>query len=267
MKTPTTIIVDPRLVSALWPKHASPYDPSWIETRLATMAERAASGEDPNELRNALLTEIWPWALALADREAARRRSHLDPDEVRSQLLYAAYQATTKVDWARWRTWPRLLQQRVEGARVEAWRAADVLSRRHRLAKQRFQEAVDDETQRQCRLLPAGERERLAADILGEGRRRGGWLGSIVSDRPLTEALGLDHNDAQSAPVTTEEIVLTNETVRAVRDWLARDVPDEVATQARAWLEQTTTTLPRQLRAGLDPHRDSLRARVKTLAG
>lgn len=230
------------------------------------MAARAAAGADLRELRDELLAEIWPWALDAAERAAWRRGSHLDPDELRSQLLYAVFQATCRIDWERWRTWPRLLQQRVEGAQIEAWRAADVLGRGHRQIKQRFQALVDNETQGQGRTLPGAERERLAASLLGDAPRRGTWLDAILADQPLSEPLDLSSTERRHVSGSAEDIVVARESARGVHEWLENDVPAEVAVKVREWLAGKPRALPANLRSSLATHRRSLRMRVDAAA-
>ncbi len=172
------------------PTNVDPFNHQWVTGDLAAMAARVEAGEPAATLRQQLFETLWPWATQMADREVRRLPARADGDETRSQLLGAVWQATQRIDWSNYGGWPSLLRRRLLGARMDAARTDDPLSRRHRQAFTRCLTAIAAEEQARGRRLAATERDAVAATIFPSSASRPGLLAELAELASSHEAAG-----------------------------------------------------------------------------
>ena len=242
----------------------SPFSAEWRSTVLRDLASRAANGDDLDQLRAELLELLWPWAQRLADQEARRLPAGSDRDDTRSHVLTAVWQATRQIDWQRWETWPALLLRRVRGARIDAARSDDTVSRRDRVVLKRIDAEVAAAERDRGRTLTCAERDAVRSEVLaGLTPRRRSALASAVTGPPVLVdsfpgVLADDRWDPEQRAVASDRAV-------NLHGWLSHDVPKELSKQVYTWLEQDTrdAVVPARLRTKLLPYLPQLLDRVE----
>ena len=229
------------------PTNVDPFNHQWVTGDLAAMAARVEAGEPAATLRQQLFETLWPWATQMADREVRRLPARADGDETRSQLLGAVWQATQRIDWSNYRGWPSLLRRRLLGARMDAARTDDPLSRRHRQAFTRCLTAIAAEEQARGRRLAATERDAVAATIFPSSASRPGLLAELAELASSHEAAGDASVEAADDRWDPERVVLDAELRQAVQSWLS-SLPGDVAAPLVAWCHQgSNRSLPRSV--------------------
>lgn len=242
----------------------SPFSVEWRTTALRGLADRAAAGEDADALRGELLDLLWPWAQRLAEREARKLPAGSDRDDTRSHVLTAVWQATRQIDWDRWDTWPALLLRRIRGARIDAARSDDVVSRRDRLVLNEIDTEVSvTERERGC-TLSAHERDEIRARILAalSPRRRRALAGAVTGPPVLVDSFTPAIVDDRWDP---EARTLEAARAESLGSWLRHDVPPELRERLLDWLAQDKqgSVVPARLRTRLLPYLPSLIDRVE----
>lgn len=242
----------------------SPFSAEWRETELAALAARAEAGEDQDDLRSELLQRLWPWAQRLADREARKLPVGSDADDTRSHLLTAVWQATRQIDWDRWDTWPALLLRRVRGARVDAARNDDVVSRRDRLVLNRVEAEVAACERQRGASLSSNEREAIRQRIFSElaPRRRRALSNAVTTPPVLVDTFATDVADERWDP---EALAVAADRAESLDVWLHHDVPPELRARLLEWFARDTRggAVPVRLRDQLLPYLPSLVERVE----
>jgi hypothetical protein len=241
----------------------SPFSAEWRSTVLHDLAQRAQAGEDPEVLRTELLELLWPWAQRLADREARKLPAGSDRDDTRSHVLSAVWQATCHIDWDRWDTWPALLLRRVRGARIDAARNDDSVSRRDRLVLNRIETEIAATERERGRSLTRNERDAVRARIMAglSPRRRNALAGAITGPPVLVESFATTMADERWDP---EARTIEADRATQLSSWLDHDVPPELRDHLLRWLAQDKhgTAVPARLRSRLLPYLPSLLERV-----
>lgn len=239
------------------PGEADPFDRTWVETELRTLAEQAPRTPDQ------LLELLWPWALRTARAQAARLPAGADRDAVYGETLWEVFQAVRRIDWQRYDVWPALLKARLRAAWSAAARAEDPLTRGERQARTAYLAVVEAETQRLGRSLTAPERHAIAQRLrpvggtapVVQGRR---LSPSAAVPDPATERPGADAADDDPA-VLLQRAHLR----RAVRAWIARDLPADLGRAASALLDDDEVDhLDPALRRRLQEYAVALHRRV-----
>lgn len=240
------------------PNHANPFDPGWTEAALRPLADRARSGEPSNRLADELLGLLWPWASHAAEMMSRRLPPGADRDALRSEVLWEVFQATRRVDWDRYQSWPALLRSRLHNAWSTAARAEDPLTRGQRAARRAFLAAEEAAIHRTGRPLAPADRDRLAATLSPHGAIGPVLLGrAIVAPMPAGPVVA----DVDEDPAVTVERLVTQ---RGVRAWIEQDLPPALAERVRALLAQDGgDRLTAVLRRRLQPYLDALRRRVE----
>jgi hypothetical protein len=246
------------------PSSTSPFSAAWRHDVLRTFAQRAADGEDPDRLRNELLEHLWGWSLGFADIEARKLPSGSDRDETRSQVLTAVWQATRQLDWDRWETWPALLLRRVRGARIDAARSDDVISRRDRVVLNRIDAEVVAAEQSEGRTLAPAERDEVRRRVL-EGvspRRRNALVAAPTGPPLVVDVAATTVRDERWDP---ERVLLEGDRARHLEHWLQHDLPDHLRVQLLQWLEvgRRGAVVPNRLRTQLLPYLPTLLRQVE----
>jgi hypothetical protein len=241
----------------------NPFSREWVQQHLAPLAARARAGEDADALRTQLFEDLWPWAKRIAAASARRLPEHADRAESSSATTLAVYQACMQIDWERYESWPSLMARRIAGARIDAARVDDVLSRRHRIARNAYLRLVSERQQQVGGALSMQECYDLAAQALPPGARAD-WADHLVRGvqqrHPIDEA-------AIAVPCRRpgpEERAEEGDTAGAVRDWLDNELPAPLKAKVTAWLAQSRPrkALPAQLRMQLGPYIPALLASV-----
>jgi hypothetical protein len=264
---------------------ARPFDRGWASTELRGLAVRHRAGEPAARLHEELLTRLWPWAAAQADRLAARLPAGADADALRGEVLAEVYQAVRRIDWERWDRWPGLLRARMRCAVSTAARAEDTLSRGERQARRAYLAAEEAATQRLGRSLTYPERDRLARGLgprgsagavlggrrlerAGDGPRdgaSGGGRADAVRGRGPSNTGAADHTVTLSEfEVTPEASVVREQTARGVRDWVRFDLPPRLGARMQELLDGGggRTTVPGPVRRSLEPFLPGLLHRI-----
>jgi hypothetical protein len=203
----------------------NPFDTAAVHEQLATLAARTEAGEPLSGVRDELLLRLWPWALRHAERVAARTPSRADRAEVRSQILVAVWQACERFDPERWATWPALLRTRVAGARADAARRDDLLTRNDR---QVLREAEADTGN------PA-----VAANLA----RNAEWA-------------TLDGWECPDERWEPQRVLTEAEQRSVVTHWVRNDLPAALAQRVESWSQRAApgASLPVGLVEGLLPY-------------
>jgi hypothetical protein len=241
-------------------RDADPFDRAWVDTELRTLAERtrrpgpdggATAPAQPSDPADQLFEALWPWAQRTARAQAARLPPGADRDAVYGETLWEVFQAVRRIDWQRYDVWPALLKARLHAAWSAAARAEDPLTRGERQARTAYLAGVDAETQRLGRSLTAAERYAIARRL-----RPGGGTAPVVQGRRLCPAAAATDPDRTPANADDDPAVLLQRTYlrRAVRVWIARDLPADLGREVSALLAQDAAdrlspALRRRLRA------------------
>lgn len=237
-----------------------PFDRRWVSAALGALVQRAESGERLSELREELFVSLWPWALRYADRVARRLPSGADADETRSRILAAMWEATQRFEPSLAGGWPSLLKQRLVGARIDAARHDDRLSRRDRAALSAANEAIAVAEQHHGRHLRSTERDAIIRRCLAT--RGATPFASRVGDLSRAAHQSPAHCDGQTGSVPEmgdsrqdpERLAMDGEVREALSHWLADDLPVELSRRVVAWWQSEATrdvvpdSLARQLR-------------------
>ncbi|MFK0229877.1 hypothetical protein ACIQUL_29375 [Streptomyces sp. NPDC090303] len=234
----------------------SPFNGEWVETVLASYARRAAEGEPVEVLHEEIIEQLVPWALSTAEFTLRRLPASVDPDAMRSEVLWELVQSVRRIDWERYDRWLGLLKSRIRGAVTAVYRDEDVLTRGQRAARRKFLAVESELEQRRGQSLSPGEKRRLAEELAPRGGLTAVLGGAL---RPVTAEDALEVEDRGRG---TEERVLSNLRVRAVRQWVAQDLPAELAGRVLKWLRRDTGALDRALRRDLVRHVPRLVARL-----
>jgi hypothetical protein len=236
---------------------ANPFASGWIETGLRPLAVRARSGEQLEQVAGELLRQLWPWANRAAEAMARRLPPGADLDALRSEVLWEVFQATRRIDWDRYDTWPALLRDRLRNAWSSAARAEDPLTRGQRAARRAFLAAEEAAIHRTGQALTPAERDRLAVSVSPHGETGPVLLGrAIVAPLPPTSFVADDDGD----PAVTVERLLTQ---RGVRTWIDEDLPPGLARCVRVLLAQDRgDQLTAVLRRRLMPYLGALLERI-----
>jgi hypothetical protein len=215
-----------------------PFDTAAVHEELARLAARTEAGEPLSAVRDELLRRLWPWALAHARRVAARTPPRADRAEVHSQVLVAVWQACERFEPDRWATWPALLRTRVAGARADAARRDDLLTRGDRQA---LREAETD----------TGDRA-TAARLA----RNAEW--STLED--------WDGPDDRWEP---QRVLTEAEQRSVVTSWVHNDLPTPLARRVQSWSRRATpgASMPAGLVEGLLPYLSRLVCYVEDRPG
>jgi hypothetical protein len=222
---------------------ADPFDRSWVETELRTLAERARH-RDPGARRgpgvpdphDQLLEALWPWALRTARAQAARLPVGADRDAVSGEILWEVFQAVRRIDWQRYNLWPALLKARIRAAWSTAARAEDPLTRRERQARTAYLASVEAETQRLGRSLTGTERYAIARLL-----RPVGDTAAVVLGRQLCPTAAVPDPACPAAVAADDDPVVLLQRAYlccAVRMWIARDLPPELGHEVSALLDR-----------------------------
>lgn len=256
---------------------ADPFDPVWVETGLRALAERALragpadagpptgspadaptapaacehSGRDEptgpaaptpaaRSVNDQLLEALWPWALRTAYTRAARLPPGADRDAVHGEILWEVFQAVRRIDWQRYDVWPALLKARLRAAWSAAARAEDPLTRGERQARTAYLARVEAETQRLGRMLTSAERYAIARRL-----RPSGGTAPVVLGRRLLSSAGGPSDPAAVVQVATAaadddpaDLLQRAWLRRAVRSWVAHDLPADLRNEVSALLER-----------------------------
>ena len=240
-----------------------PFDVSWRHGPVRQLAERARRGADREGLSNELFRMVWPWARAYADRVVTRLPSWADADGTRSEILMTVWKATAQIDWERWETWPALLSRRVRGARLDAARLDDALSRRDRVMLNRLRAEIADLEQEGGRTLTQAEREQVRRrflDALPPRRRRAVAAAPAGVGVPLDKVAEVLADDRWQP----ERAALSRDEATGLRTWLEEDLPERLREQLLEWFaqESRSAVVPARLRARLAPYVPLLASRV-----
>ena len=149
-----------------------------------------------------------PWARHHAAGAARHLPPWADRDELTSQVLGAVWHCCQRFDPDRAGEWGALLWTRVRGARLDAARTDDPLSRRQR-------QLVTAED------APAAERRRDPVRVAAEPAER------II---------------ASAADPASE--VIAAEVAKAVGRWLRDDLPEDLAARLTSWWHRTGAIAP-----------------------
>lgn len=241
-----------------------PFRREWVETSLERRAERVAGGASATAERTALFEELWPWAVGLSERMARRLPSHADADELRSRVLLAVWESTTRIDWDRPTAWPSLLKRRIQGARADAARGDDVMSRRQRQAYAAAASAVAAAEQRLGRPLTSEEIDATVSPHFPGRPDLFASLAEVVRARESVHRGDGPAAEAADERWEPERLVLDAARQDAVRCWLEARVPPAVARQVLDWArrERAREDLPRRLRSRVRPYVGELAALV-----
>jgi hypothetical protein len=236
-----------------------PFDPTWVRVSLTARADRVLAGGDADAERSALFEELVPWATQLVERTVRRLPPHADRNEVHSRVLLAVWEATSRIDWDRVTAWPSLLKQRIRGARMDAARSDDVLSRRDRAAYRRVQRDLATAEQTTGRSLTSAERRRIVAAQLPNDPS----LFDVLHGLDQMCALGSEAEDLEVLVVDDcdpEGSVLERARLDALHRWLTDGVPVSLAKQLTAWArrDRAGDTLPKRLARRVEPYRSAL---------
>lgn len=232
----------------------NPFAAGWTDTGLRPLAERAHTGEPSAELSDELLAQLWPWALRTAERMARRLPIGADRDALRGEVLLEVFQATRRIDWDRYRSWPALLRGRLHNAWSAVARAEDPLSRGQRAARRAFLAAEEELAHRLGRTPTPAERLRLAAGLSPHSQAVPALFGApmvIRGSDALVEAATLIDDDP-AAQVERRAIR------QAVHAWIDRDLPPRLAAEVRTMLardagDRMSRELLRRLKPFLAP--------------
>lgn len=236
---------------------ADPFDRAWVETGLRTLAEQTPRAPDQ------LLEVLWPWALRTARAQAARLPAGADRDAVYGETLWEVFQAVRRIDWQRYDVWPALLKARLRAAWSAAARAEDPLTRGERQARTAYLAGVEAETQRLGRSLTAAERYAMARRL-----RPGGGTAPVVQGRRLSPAAAVPDPDtgrpgADAADDDPAVLLQRAYLRRAVRVWIARDLPADLGRAVSALLDDDEVDhLSPALRRRLQEYAVALHRRV-----
>jgi hypothetical protein len=188
-----------------------------------------------------LLEALWPWALRTAGAQAARLPPGADRDAVHGEILWEVFQAVRRIDWQRYDVWPALLKARLRAAWSAAARAEDPLTRGERQARTAYLARVEAETQRLGRMLTSAERYAIARRL-----RPSGGTAPVVLGRRLLSSTGGPGDPgtivqaATAAPADDDPAALLQRAWlrRAVRSWVAHDLPADLRGEVSALLER-----------------------------
>ncbi|MFD0639318.1 hypothetical protein ACFQ9X_54800 [Catenulispora yoronensis] len=206
-----------------------------------------------------MFTQLWPWALHTAEQLACRLPPGADRDALRGEVLLEVFQATRRVDWDRYRSWPAYLQSRLHNAWSSAARAEDPLSRGQRVARRALLAAEEDLCHRLGRTPTPGERRGLADALSPHGPTPAVLFGMVVAPT-APDALPETATPADDDPAVVFQRLAAR---RAVHDWLDRDLPPRLATEIRTLIDDDSGDhLSRDLMRRLKPHLGSLRRRL-----
>lgn len=230
-----------------------PFDRAWVAGSLGALAAAVDAGTPLAAVQDELFELLWPWARRHADRVARRLPPGADADETRSALLLAFWESTRRFDPGRWGAWPSLLRQRLRGARVDAARRDDALTRRHRAAVVRADWSIAQLEQERGRALTAAEQHRVLLDALGgaDRSRPRGWFGSSV-DPLTTDAVATEPATGPDPGAVVADI----EVATAIRRWIEHDLPRDLSDRLRRWWDDADRCdpLPARLVDDLAPY-------------
>ncbi|MGQ0616539.1 MAG: hypothetical protein ACT4PW_06035 [Acidimicrobiia bacterium] len=212
----------------------NPFDPDQLDKVLRELRGRAQAGESVDALRAEFFERLWPWATRSADRETRLLPPHADVDELRSRLLHAVWRTCQGLDPSNSETWAALLRIRWRGARADAARSDDRLSRTDR---------------RRVGTDPAapvlGEEGCNASDSTGGPVPRTASEPGAALDRRLLAEIGRypqpvdaleQHVDDRWDP---ERAAMDGAMSDELQRWLRDDLPEDVAKDVHAWWQRT----------------------------
>jgi hypothetical protein len=241
----------------------NPFRCGWTDEVLRPLAERSASGEDDRDLRDELFGGLWRWATSLADLEVRRLPPGADRDETRSRVLVAVWRSVEQLDWDRWEEWPGLLLRRVRGARMDAARCDDRLSRGDRAEVNRLRIEQDHLEILRGRTLTGSELDDLVESVwVGVPVWRRAALAQVAAGAPAqVDELADELVDERWRPERQAE---AEDDADRLRHWLQHDVPPHLQVRLARWAQhgRTGSTVPLRLRKQLSPYLASLSRQV-----
>ena len=252
--TKGVVMITPALDSAI--AIAKPIEPAWVDCKLSGLAERAQAGEPDGPLRDELLAEIWPWVTRTTEALVRTLPAGSDKAAVRSEVIWESYQAVRRIEWSRYRTWPALLRARVRGGYSYAARAEDVLTRGQRKARSAYLTEVEKLTQQLARTLTPAESRKLAQSVSPHRR-----IAPVLLGRSMMVSLEEAGIDQESKDEDPGAILERTWMAQAVREWVDKDLPAELAQRVREVLH-ADHEIPVRLRAALTPFTSLLRLRL-----
>lgn len=215
----------------------SPNTRQFIEDRIKPLAERLKAGESRETVAKDLLEAVYPWVLQQVRRETAGRLSHgADRAEIMSRMLETAYRRALTFDPDCPQSWPTALQLGLKGAWLEAYRAVDFLTRKHRHMHNVYRLALAEQQDSLGRDLTYAEQMELANEVLPDSSHTD-WADIVVNHTPPPPS-GLDNVDWDTVRMSLQE------------------APDDPATQVctstmsngiHAWISQLPEHLNKEL--------------------
>lgn len=241
------------------------------ESKMAAMREAVTAD---------LVAAVMPWVLVQISRECSHMPTGADPAEIRSQMMTAAWRTAARYDPSCPQSWPTLLQHRMRGAWLEAYRSVDFITRKHRALNNQWRFAVEEEVHRLKRELTQDEKIQIAKEIVPFGNscsddRHADWVKAVVHQTP-PPPLGGNAIEWESiagsiqSPVDPADTVCDREiagrfsvwlnklppdTRKAVRQALATDRPisDKVRAKIGAYLPELADLIQTSQLADNDP--------------
>jgi DNA-directed RNA polymerase specialized sigma24 family protein len=221
---------------------SSPNNREWIENTLKPLAQRKLAGEDPVKIGEELFQLVRSWVWSQIRKEQARCPAGGDPQEIASRMLCAAWRICQKFDPERPASWPTALQASLRGAWLEAYRASDFLTRKHRATHNALRAVIEHQTQLLGRQLTPQECQLLAQSVAPPSSATD-WA-QVLLERPTAPPLGglgqdlaLDMPcDGSSRELDPEAALEDRETLRDIEEWLAT-LPPGTRQQVRRCME------------------------------
>jgi len=234
---------------------SSPNNREWIEDVLKPLAQRKLGGEDAITIGNELFLLVRGWVWSQIRREQARCPSGGDPQEIASRMLCAAWRICQEFDPSRPVAWPTALQAALRGAWLEAYRASDFLTRKHRSTHNALRVVIEHHTQVLGRELTAQERQLLAQQVAPRSSTTD-WAHVLLERTPAPPLGGLGQDLPLDVPspwtnreLDPEAALEDREAQRGIEEWIDT-LPPGTQRQVRQCME-SGRPLPAKVRQQL----------------
>ena len=206
-------------------KPTNPNTWDFIEYTIKPLARRLLEGEDRQIVGEELFRAVLPWVKYRINCELSHLPSGADPAEIRSRMMDAAYRVSLAFDPSCPQSWPTALKQKLHGAWLDAYRAADFITRKHRALHNIFRANVEAAIHERGRELSQDEQMEIAKKVAPNSSMTD-WATVIVNHTPPPPVGGdalefLGNLSGQSHDLTDPaEIVARADTSEQIEHWM-----------------------------------------------
>jgi len=240
----------------------NPNTHTFIEHVLKPLSNRINAGEKPDIAGQELLEEIYPWVLRQITRSTRQLPAGADPAEIASRMLEAAYRRCLVYDPACPQSWPTSLKKSLRGAWLEAYRAVDILSRRHRHLHNLYRYEVSQQEGQLGRSLSQAERTLIAQQVAPSSRHTD-WVDILLNYSPPPPITIDSFSGDDSNPILITEafdpsaLACADDLIDSIQQWLDQ-LPLHLCTALTTAMD-TGHSVPPKVRRELSPYIHSLR--------